>query len=69
MNSVAMSNEGRAAKILDALQNDLKSLCMETKKRYPHIKDVSGRFFFVCNRRLGENISISLLLENHETLR
>ncbi|XP_047499034.1 protein MON2 homolog isoform X3 [Penaeus chinensis] len=39
MNSAAMSNEGRAAKILDALQNDLKSLCMETKKRYPHIKD------------------------------
>ncbi|KAK4313902.1 hypothetical protein Pmani_014784 [Petrolisthes manimaculis] len=25
--------------MLEALQSDLKSLCMETKKRYPHIKD------------------------------
>ncbi|XP_069945836.1 protein MON2 homolog isoform X3 [Cherax quadricarinatus] len=35
----ATSSDEKAAKMLDALQNDLKSLCMETKKRYPHIKD------------------------------
>ena len=34
-------SDGKAAKMLDALQSDLKALCMETKKRYPHIKDVS----------------------------
>uniref|UniRef100_A0A0N7ZAU2 Protein MON2 homolog n=1 Tax=Scylla olivacea TaxID=85551 RepID=A0A0N7ZAU2_SCYOL len=33
------ASDGKAAKMLDALQSDLKALCMETKKRYPHIKD------------------------------
>ncbi|CAL4062138.1 unnamed protein product, partial [Meganyctiphanes norvegica] len=31
--------DAKAAKMLEALQSDLKTLCMETKKRYPQIKD------------------------------
>ncbi|XP_066938872.1 protein MON2 homolog isoform X2 [Macrobrachium rosenbergii] len=34
-----MADDGKASRMLDALQNDLKALCMETKKKYPHIKD------------------------------
>lgn len=40
--------DGKAAKMLDALQSDLKALCMETKKRYPHIKDVSDLCMGIC---------------------
>ena len=36
------AEDARTAKLYEALQNDFKNLCMETKKKYPHIKDVSN---------------------------
>ena len=39
--SIGNTQDGNASKMLENLQNDLKTLCMETRKRYPHIKDVS----------------------------
>lgn len=36
---MADNRDAKAVKMLEALQSDLKTLCMETKKRYPQIKD------------------------------
>lgn len=39
---MSLPGDSRSLKLYEALQNDLKNLCMETKKKYPHIKDVSN---------------------------
>ncbi|RXG68969.1 Protein MON2-like protein [Armadillidium vulgare] len=36
---MSLPGDSRSLKLYEALQNDLKNLCMETKKKYPHIKD------------------------------
>lgn len=33
-------------KLFETLQNDLKNLSIETKKKFPHIKEVSIRYAF-----------------------
>ena len=41
MANMSTGKDANTSKMLENLQNDLKTLCMETRKRYPHIKDVS----------------------------
>lgn len=45
---MSLGNDNRSLKLYEALQNDLKNLCMETRKKYPHIKDVSIIIQFIC---------------------
>lgn len=41
------ASEGAATiKLLEGLQTDLRTLCLQIKKKYPHIKEVSTVYFF-----------------------
>lgn len=61
----SVTDNENAIRLLESLQNDFKCLSMETKKKYPQIKEVSasgpgcvvlavasGRFKFPCHLRL-----------------
>lgn len=43
-------------KLFETLQNDLKNLSIETKKKFPHIKEVSISFAFSTPFYLLTNI-------------
>lgn len=55
--SSSVTDNENAIRLLESLQNDFKCLSMETKKKYPQIKEVSTSvvcYHFTCRVPTGE---------------